>query len=451
MKNTRFTRRQLLTSAAGLSAGLVLGRRAHAEQWENWSGWQKATPRQIIYPTSEAELAEAIKASVGPVRAFGGSHSFTPVAASPGLMVSLEQMTGIVSHDPATLTASIRAGSRIASLGAPLKAIGQGLINEADINMQSLGGALSTATHGTGRQLQCYSATVRKLRLVLADGSVVECSPSKDAELFQAARVGVGSVGVISEATLQNRAAYRLREKITVMSLEKAMQTVQAERDQHRHVEFFAFPYGNKAIVKRSDITTDPATPPKKGSDDDDGLLDWAADTARKHPWTNSLIQRALGFFVSDDERVGDSFDIFPSPRNVQFNEMEFALPADQGMACLSELRDVIQKKNVDVFFPIEFRYVAADDCWLSPFYLRDSVTISVHQYHKQDYHEFFAVAEPILRKYGGRPHWGKLHTLKARDFAKLYPRFEDFCRLRQRVDPKGKFLTPYARELLVP
>jgi FAD-linked oxidoreductase len=445
------SRRQFITTLGAFGATAVLaghGPSAAAADWENWSGWQKATPKDIAYPTSETELATLIRNSQGPVRAFGGGHSFSAVALSQGTMISLEQLNGIVSHDAAALTATIRAGSRIASLGAPLKEIGQGLLNEADINTQSLGGAISTATHGTGRKLQCYSATVRKLRVVLADGSIVECSPTQDKELFEAARVGVGSVGVFSEITLQNRAAYRLREVVTVMSTEKALATLQAERDQHRHIEFFAFPYGDKAIVKRTDLTTDAATPPAKSSDDDDGLLDWAADTARKHPWTNSWLQRTVGLFVSDTNRVGDSFDIFPSPRVVQFNEMEYSMPVEQGMACFSELRDTIRKKKIDVFFPIEFRYVAADDCWLSPFYGRDSVSISVHQYHKQDYHEFFAVAEPILRKHGGRPHWGKLHTLKARDLATIYPHFEDFVRVRNRADPQGKFMTPYTREL---
>lgn len=445
------SRRQFLTRLGTLGGAAALaghGLTARAAAWENWSGWQKATPQNIAYPGSEAELAALIRNAAGPVRAFGGGHSFSPVALSQGTMISLEQLNGIVSHDANALTATIRAGSRIASLGGPLKDIGQGLLNEADINMQSLGGAVSTATHGTGRQLQCYSATVRQLRVVLADGSIVECSPAQDAELFQAARVGVGSVGVLSEITIQNRAAYRLREVVTVMSTEKALDTLQKERDQHRHIEFFAFPFGDKAIVKRTDLTNEPNTPPAKSSDDDDALLDWAADTARKHPWSNSWLQRTIGLFVSDSTRVADSFDIFPSPRTVQFNEMEYSMPADQGIACFTELRETIRRQNIDVFFPIEFRYVKADDCWMSPFYQRDTVSISVHQYFKQDYKPFFSVAEPILRKYGGRPHWGKLHTLKARDLAALYPRFEDYVKVRNRVDPQGKFMTPYTHEL---
>lgn len=444
----RCPRRRFLLSLAGMAAwrpGL-----ASADSWQNWSGWQKAQPQQVAYPNSEAELAKLVRNGVAPIRVFGGGHSFSPVALSQGTMISVEQLYGIASHDAAACTATIGAGSRIASLGEPLKAIGQALLNEADINMQSLGGALSTATHGTGRSLQCYSAAVRALRLVLPDGSVAECSPQKDRELFEAARVGVGSLGVITQATMQNRPAYRLREVVSVMSLDKAMDLVERERDQHRHIEFFAFPFGNTAIVKRLDMTADAPTPQAAGSDDDNELLEWAADTARRHPWTNSWLQRSVVFLVKDSQRVGDSFNIFPSSRAVQFNEMEYAVPAEQGMACLKQLCDTIRAKDLNVFFPIEFRYVAADDCWLSPFQGRPSVSISVHQYYKQDYHEIFDQVEPILRQHGGRPHWGKLHTLKAKDLALLYPHFEDFARTRQRVDPQGKFLSSYARQLFV-
>lgn len=447
-------RRQFLTQLGALgltagTAGLYAGT-AQADNWQNWSGGQKATPKTLAYPSSEAELATLVKNAQGNVRAVGGSHSFTPVAASQDTMISLEAMNGVISHDPKALTATLWAGTRIASLGPALKERGQALINEADINMQSLGGAVSTATHGTGRSLQCYSAYVKGLRMVLADGSVVECSADKERELFDAARVAVGSMGIFSQITLQNRPAYRLKEVVEVMDLADALQVLEHEKDQHRHIEFFAFPLGNRAIVKRTDTSTDVPTPPLTSHIDENALLDWAADTARLHPWANSSIQRMIGLFVSNTTRVADSFVIFPSPRDVLFNEMEYSLPAEQGIACFEEVRDTIRKKNINVFFPIEFRYVAPDDCWLSPFYQRPTVSISVHQYHKQDYRELFNVVEPIFWKHGGRPHWGKLHTLKARNFRALYPRFDDFVKVRNRVDPQGKFLTPYARELFL-
>ncbi|MDF3031437.1 MAG: FAD-linked oxidoreductase subfamily [Moraxellaceae bacterium] len=404
-------RRRFLAQAGalGLAAGTGLllphGARA-AEQWQNWSGGQKAAPAQLLYPDSETALVEAVRKATGSIRAVGGSHSFSPVVNTNGTIISLEALNGLVAHDAQALTATFRAGTRVASTGAALKEIGQGLLNEADINMQSLGGAISTATHGTGRALKSYSGNVTALRLVTADGSVVDCSATQERELFDAAR------------------------------------------DQHRHMEFFAFPFGGKAIVKRMNITTD--APTQVAMEDDNGLLDFAADTARRFPWTNPWIQRLVGAFISDSERVGDSFDVFASPRTVPFNEMEYTVPAERGLECFQEVIETMRRAEINVFFPIEFRYVAADDCWLSPFYQRAGASISVHQYHKQDYQPFFKLVEPIFWKYQGRPHWGKLHTLSARNLRAVYPRFDDFLRVRKQIDPRGRFLNDHARKLFL-
>ncbi len=443
--------------SAGLAASttLALPDRAQAASstgWQNWSGNQKASPARILYPDSESALQTAVRESRGQIRAFGGGHSFSAVVPTnaQGTLVSLEALSGLVDHDPAALTATLQGGTRVASAGPLLQAAGQGLLNEADINLQSLAGAISTATHGTGRQLQCYSATVKGLRLVLADGSAIECSAQKERELFEAGRVAVGSLGIISQVTLQNRSAYSLREQVNVMSTTEAIRVLERERDNHRHIEFFAFPFGEKAIVKRMDITQEAATKVEEPLLDENEILEFAADTARKYPWTNQWWQRLVGAFVSDSVRTGPSHKIFPSPRTVGFNEMEYSVPAERGLECFEEVLAVMRARKVNVFFPIEFRYIAADQCWMSPFYQRASASISVHQYYKQDYQEFFKLVEPIFWKYQGRPHWGKLHTLDARKLQALYPRFDDFIRVRKQADPGGRFLNDYARKLFV-
>lgn len=442
-----------LGAAAGGALLLPAGSRAApapaappAAEWQNWSGGQKARPRGLLYPDSETALAQAVRQAAGPIRAVGGSHSFSPVVATPGTIISLEALNGLVSHDRQTLCATFWAGTRVAATGPALQAVGQGLLNEADINMQSLGGAISTSTHGTGRLLRSYSGNVTGLRLVTADGTILDCSTDRDRDLFDAARVAVGSIGILSQVTLQNREAYRLRETVTVMDTPDALAAIARERDRHRHMEFFAFPFGGKAIVKRMDLCTDAPTPVPEG--DDNSLLDFAADTARKYPWTNAWVQRLVGAFVKDSERVGDSFAVFPSPRTVAFNEMEYTVPADRGLECFEEVIATMKRAGINVFFPIEFRYVAADDCWLSPFYQRPGASISVHQYHKQDYRPFFRLVEPIFWKYQGRPHWGKLHTLTAKNLRVLYPRFDDFLRVRKELDPQGRFLNAHARAL---
>lgn len=451
MPAPRFTRRQILGSAgAGLAlASLPLRSFAETPAWQNWSGNQKAKPANVFYPASEEELVQVMKTAKGPIRAFGGSHSFSGLVPSQGSLVSLEQMTGLVGHNPALQQATLTGGTRIAVAGELLASIGQGLQNEPDINMQSLAGAISTATHGTGTTLKCLSGYVTQLKLVLADGSVVVCSQDKDRELFEAARVGMGCIGIISEITLQNRAAYKLAETTKVMDLPDAYAYIEAHRNKDRHIEFFAFPHGGKAIVMQMNITTEADTPSVESTFDENELLRFAADTVRIAPFSKTLVQKLVGGFVSEERRVAPSHRMFPNVRTVQFNEMEYTVPAEQGLACLQEMVEIIRAKDINVFFPIEFRYTAADDTWLSMFSQRAGASISVHQYHRQDYRELFDAVEPVLRKYAGRPHWGKLHSLGARELRALYPQWDAFLAVRQRVDPQGRLLNPYMRTLL--
>lgn len=445
-------RRLLGATGAGLAlsaGGLLLPGTTRAEPWQNWSGNQQAQAAAILYPRDETELAQAVKAAKPPLRAFGGSHSFAPLVPTPGTLVSLEQMTALIDHDPQALTATLSAGTRIAVAGELLAAIGQNLENEPDINLQSLGGAISTATHGTGMQLKCLSGYVSKLKLVLADGSVVTCSQDKDRELFDAARVSMGSIGILSEITFRNRAAYKLRAETEVMTVAEAMQHVEQRKNVDRHIEMLVFPFGDRAVIKRMNITTEADTPPVESHFDENEVLRLAAETVQAAPFTKGLIQKLVGAFIDETPRVAPAHHLFPSPRTVPFNEMEYTVPADQGLACLEEVCAVLREHGPAVFFPLEFRYVAADDTWLSPFSQRAGAAISVHQYAKQDAREVFDLVEPVLKKYAGRPHWGKLHNLTAKDLHALYPRFGDFLAVRKQVDPQGKLLNDYMKTLL--
>jgi FAD-linked oxidoreductase len=450
MTATRLSRRTLLkaATAGGALAALPMTAFAQGTAWQNWSGNQKVTPAGVFYPAGEAELVKVVKTAKGPIRAFGGGHSFSAVVPTPGSLISLEQMTGLIGHDPARLQATLGGGTRIAIAGELLAGIGQNLENEPDINMQSLAGAISTATHGTGTRLKCLSGYVTQLKLVLADGSVVTCSKEKDAELFDAARVGVGSLGIITEITFQNRAAYKLAETTTVMDFNAACEVIDARRDLDRHIEIFAFAHGGKAMVMQMNITDEPDTPPVEEAFDENTLLELAADTVYHAPFAKGVVQKLVGAFVSDTRRVGPAHRIFPNVRSVQFNEMEYTVPAEQGIACLREVVQVIRERDIGVFFPIEFRYVAADDTTLGMFSQRAGASISVHQYHRQDYRELFDAVEPVFRKYQGRPHWGKLHTLDAKALRALYPRWDEFLAVRRRVDPAGRFLNAHMRTL---
>ncbi len=441
------TRRHLLQGLTALSAG-AYSLPGLSNTWRNWSGNQHATPQRIIYAQDEAQISDALRQAKN-LRVVGGSHSFSALVPSSDTLLSLEPMNGLVAHDAAQHQATFWAGSRLAQVSSESAKLGQSLINEPDINVQSLGGTISTATHGTGGQLKCLSANVEKIRLFTAEGLPLECSTSAHPEIFRAAQVGLGCLGVMTQITLQNEPLYKLKETVQVCSLEEAVSTVEAERLQHRHVEFWGFVDGGKAIIKRQMLTDEPDTPPLTSSIDENELLEFVADTAQKLPWLNSTLQRLVGVFVEESTRVGPSWQIFPSPRTVAFNEMEYQIPLEHGFACFNELTEAMRNSDIQVFFPLEFRFVQADELWLSPFSGQDCVSISIHQYAQQDYQALFALAEPILRKYGGRPHWGKWHSLTSKELTPLYPHWQDFLTVREALDPQGKFLTPYLRNLL--
>lgn len=449
MSETTSTRRHFIRKAAELSIFAGTLNHAAAETWSNWSGGQRSHARAILYPSSEADISNIIHRTQGTLRVVGGGHSFSPLVPTDGTIMSLEAMNGLKSHDDTHEQATFWAGTRIASASPALSTIGQGFYNEADINMQSLAGAICTATHGTGRQLSCLSSYVTELRLITAQGDTIDCSADRNSELFQAARVSLGALGIITRITTRNRPAYKLKEVVKVMNLNDAMAWVDSHKDRYAHIEFMGFPLGDRAIVKTLEETQEADTPAVPPYIDENKLLDLAANTVRHFPWTNTGLQKLIGLFVSDSTRVGPSWAIYPSVRAVPFNEMEYELPVEHGLEACQEIIATMRRERMVVFFPLEFRYVAADDCWLSPFYRRPSVAISVHQYYRQDYHPAFRILEPIFWKYQGRPHWGKLNTLGPRQCHELYPHFADFIRVQQHVDPQGRMLNNYLRHLL--
>lgn len=428
--------------------------------WSNWSGWVKSWPRLIAEPSSEEELAEIVRDAEAPMRVAGTGHSFTPLVGSDGTIVTLRHMAGVVDHDPAALTARIKAGTTLRDLGPMLFDRGLCLINQGDIDRQSLAGAIGTGTHGTGGDLGSLSASVAGFRLVTADGGVIQASRNENADVFDAGRVSFGSLGIMSEITMQCRPAYVLEETGGAMPIEEALRRAEELRDAHRHFEFWWFPFTDLAIVKILTETERQAKPRRRRADGeltrDDKIFLLACEATRYAPFLRGPLQKFLtsgstrysSGSLTAPGRVRWSHEAFPSDRNVRFNEMEYAVPAERGPDCIREVGAHMRKSGVNFLFPLEYRYVAADDIWLSPFYQRDSVTISVHQYHRQPYDKLFAGVEAIFARYEGRPHWGKLHSLTAPQLSQLYPRWDDFLAVRKRLDPTGKFLNPYLRQI---
>jgi FAD-linked oxidoreductase len=419
--------------------------------WRNWSGIANSYPAVRSSPGSEDELAELLRKTPAPIRPVGTGHSFTSLVPTDGTLVSLDQMSGIVSHDPAGNTASVWAGTRLGDLGPALAAIGQEMLSLPDINKQSLGGALGTATHGTGERYQALHGSVRSFRLATAAGEIIECSARQNAEIFSAARVGLGAFGIITQVTLQNDAVHRARKRTFVQSTEKTVAEWPSLCATHRKVEFFALPFTGLSAVIATD-PTDAAVIPR-GPDQDTASLMSLKSLRDRFGWIpplrRRLAQSALTG-VPEEQAIDDSWKLLSNERPVRFNEMEFHLPRATQMAAMREVLASIEANHHDVFFPLELRSIAKDDAWLSPFYDRDCGSIAVHAYYRDDYKRLFAEIEPILRRHGGRPHWGKLHSLKARELKALYPRWRDAMNVRESLDPHGRFLNSYLRELLI-
>ncbi len=386
-------------------------------EWSSWAGAVRCTPARIARPASEAEIADTVRRAVAEgvgVRVVGTGHSSMPLCATDGVLVSLDDFQGIVSCDREQRTADVRAGTKLTRLGALLLEQGLALHNLGDVDVQSVGGALGTGTHGTGRTLANLSSRVLGLRIALASGDVVECSAEREPELLRAARVSLGAFGIVATARLALLPAYRLHERVWQAPIEELLPEVPQRVNATRHFEFFWFPKPDRAEVKTLHPTdAEPATVAgRKG------------------------------------ERIGWSGEILPSVRELRFHEMEYAVPEEAGLECFLAVRERMRSKHPEVVWPVEYRTLAADDAWLSPAHGRATVTISIHQDARLPFREFFADVEPILCAAGGRPHWGKIHTRSREDLRALYPMWDRFVETRRRLDPLGVFLNDPLREL---
>jgi FAD/FMN-containing dehydrogenase len=271
--------------------------------------------------------------------------------------------------------------------------------------------------------------------------------------VFSAARVSLGALGVATKVRLQNRPAYRLRERQWIAKTEELLEDLDKNTQENQHWEMLVVTHSDYALSIALNETTDPATPPippdEEGGNEFVTLIEKIDKYVSDFPELRRSMLNNLRHLASFDDRVGDSFDIYANVRTVRFNEMEYSVPAEHGPACLREILKLIQDKDLRTWFPIEYRYVKADDIPLSMFEGRDSCSISVHQHNQMDHHNFFAAIEPIFWKYNGRPHWGKLHTLNGKNLQPLYPRWQEFIQVRQELDPSGKFLNAHLSSIL--
>ena len=421
--------------------------------WRNWAGNQKASPLSIDAPRSVAELA-ALVASASEqgqkVKAVGSGHSFTSAAATNGRMIRLENLSGILHVDRATCRVTVGAGTRLSELNTLLDAEGLALANLGDIAYQTVAGAISTSTHGTGKALTGLAGQVVAMKLVNGLGEIIECSQSVNPHIFDVARVSVGALGVITEYTLQAVPSFRLRALEQPMRLDDVLENAHDLASTNDHFEFFWIPHTKWALTKRNNRTEDELQPlPRvKGWIEKTFMENYAFGAVcrigRARP---SLIPRLATALPSSGSReyVDQSYKIFASPRIVRFYEMEHALPVEALVPALKEIRAMVDRKGYLLNFPVEVRFTKGDDVPLSTAYGRDSAYIAVHVYKGMECEPFFRDVEDILRAYDARPHWGKMHYREADELSKLYPRWNEFIALRDQLDPQRTFSNVYS------
>jgi FAD-linked oxidoreductase len=420
--------------------------------WRNWAGNQVAHPQSIESPRNVGELAEVVaqaSARGQKIKAVGSGHSFTSAAATDGRMLRLENLRGISHVDREKNQVTVGAGTRLSELNNLLNAEGLALANMGDIAYQTVAGAIATSTHGTGKALTGLAGQVVAMTMVNGNGEIVECSATSHSDVFEAGRVSVGALGVVSQYTLQVVPAFRLRALEQPMRLDDVLENVHDLSATNDHFEFFWIPHTKWALTKRNNRTDDELQPlPRvRGWVEKTFMENYAfgavCRVGRARP---SLIPRLATALPSSGSReyVDQSFEIFASPRIVRFYEMEHALPVEAVVPALKEIRAMVDRKGYLLNFPVEVRFTKGDDVALSTAYGRDSAYIAVHVYKGMECEPFFRDVEDILRGYDARPHWGKMHYRDAAELSTLYPKWNDFIALRDRLDPGRTFANAY-------
>lgn len=426
--------------------------------WRNWAGNVTASPAEVRSPSSTEEVSSIVRAAAElglRVKAVGAGHSFTPIATTDGVQLTLRNMDRVVSHDRDAGIVRVQAGITLHALNPKLAALGLALPNMGDVDPQSLAGAISTGTHGTGGRLQGIAAGVVGLQLVTGSGEIVEVDAAHP--WFGAARVGLGALGIITEVTLQCVPGFLLHAREEVLRLPEVLDNVDAFVETNDHLDFYWFPHTEKALVKRNN-RVDPGTDRRpvgrfRSLLDDEILSNGGLEVVnRLASWFPRATPRINAFSASaltSREFVDDSYKVFVSPRRVRFRESEFALPREALGDVVAELQQWFRMSGQKVSFPIEVRFAAADDLWLSTGFERDNVYVAVHQYHRVDPATYFDAAQQIFTAHDGRPHWGKMHDLDASYLRGRYRRFDDFLKVRDETDPGRTFTNAYLQRVL--
>ncbi len=433
-------------------------RPAGAPVWTSWSRTVSSRPSAVLTPTDvgqvQRQVAEAARRRTT-VKAVGAGHSFSAIAATEGVQLRLDALSGLRSVDPETGLVSVGGGTRLADLNAGLAAYGLALPNLGDIDRQTIAGAIATGTHGSGDRLGGLATQVRGLTLVTGDGEVLRCSATENADLLAGSVVGLGALGIVVEVTLQCVPTFLLRAEEGSATLDEVLDRWPDWTATHDHVDLHWFPHTSWVLTKRNDRVDGPPAPLstwRRLVDDEllaNGALGLMNALGTRRPDWQPRINEIAGRTLSPRTFTDHSAAVLVSPRRVRFVECEYAVPRSALVPVITELRRWIGSSGERIGIPVEIRSAAADDLWLSTAHQRDNAYVAVHHFWRKDPRRYFAAFEAIVAEHGGRPHWGKQHSLDAARLADLYPRFGDFLALRDRLDPARVFTNPYLDRVL--
>lgn len=427
------------------------------DRWSNWAGDQTCAPAARVRPGDPEEVSAAVKMATQrdwTVRVAGAGHSFTDAVLTDGMLLSLERMDRVLEIDREAGLVKVESGITLRALNEVLAANGLALPNMGDVDVQSIAGATATGTHGTGRLLPNLSAALRSIQLVLADGSLWEVD-DRDPETLRAARVAVGSLGVVTSVTVQTVPAFALRGVDAPRPIEEVLDEMDDLVDSNDHFEFFAFPHSPLALTRTNNRVDEPPRPRSKtGAWTSDILVGNHTFGAfcrlgRRFPPAIPTINRLVSRLAGQRTRVDRSDRIFASPRLVRFTEMEYAVPRSHAAEAVRAVRSLSEESRFHVSFPLEVRFVAPDDAFLSPAQGRETCYIAVHTFQGMEWEPYFRAVEEIMDGFDGRPHWGKRHFQTAETLRKRYPEWDRFAAVRTRLDPNGRFANEYVRKVL--
>jgi len=429
-----------------------------ATTWTNWAGDQRCAPVQLSRPGSEAEVAELVARAAArglPVRAAGAGHSFTDCACTDGVLVDTGGLQRVLAVDRASGLVTVEGGIRLRRLGEELARHGLGLENQGDIDAQALAGALATATHGTGLRFANLSAQVAGMRLVTATGEVLDLREETDAEALLAARVGVGALGIVTAVTLRAIPLYTLHRRDAPQPLDEVLERLDELAETHDHFEFYVFPYTRTALARETRRSSEPPDPPpawrKRLTEDvlENRALALVCRTGRAVPRAVPRLNRLMAASLPGGWTVDHAYRVYASRREVRFNEMEYAIPRAAAREAVERVLETFERRRLPVVFPLEVRFSAGDDAFLSTAHGRETAYVAVHQFHGMDHETPFRAVEAIMDELGGRPHWGKRHYQVAATLRERYPGWDRWQAVRARLDPGGTFTNDYVRRTL--